>query len=45
MTLEDFFGKWPGTSQEIEDIKKTLEKERKRFKMSQGDFSLSARKI
>ncbi|MBI4016314.1 MAG: antitoxin VapB family protein [Candidatus Aenigmarchaeota archaeon] len=31
--LADFFGKWPGTSEEIQMIKKTLAEDRKHFKI------------
>ena len=36
--LMDFFGKWPGTSEEAEKIKKELANERKRFKTHEAMF-------
>ncbi len=36
--LLDFFGKWPGTSEELDRIKKTLEKQRKSFKTKEVEF-------
>ncbi len=32
-SLLDFFGKWPGSEEEIENIKKIIEKGRKNFKI------------
>ncbi len=31
-SLMNFFGKWPGSKEETENIKKTLQTERKKFK-------------
>jgi len=38
MSLLDFFGKWPGSSQEIENIKRTLEKDRKNLRVRRVIF-------
>ena len=31
--LMDFFGKWPGNKEELDKIKNTLERDRKKFKL------------
>ncbi|MBI4147708.1 antitoxin VapB family protein, partial [Candidatus Woesearchaeota archaeon] len=36
--LSDFFGKWPGSAEELERIKTTLAAERKRFKTKEVEF-------
>ena len=36
--LADFFGKWPGTVEETERIKKTLAADRKRFRTREARF-------
>jgi predicted CopG family antitoxin len=35
----DFFGKWPGSKHELEEIKENLEKERKSFKTRDLKFN------
>ncbi len=37
-SLLDFFGKWPGTGDEISHIKKEIEKDRKRLKTREVHF-------
>lgn len=37
-SLLDFFGKWPGTAEETERIKKVLGKERKYFRTREVKF-------
>ena len=36
--LSDFFGKWPGTSEEMQMIKRTLAADRKHFKTKAAVF-------
>lgn len=36
--LSEFFGKWPGPKEELDDIQKTLVEHRKRFKLRKVDF-------
>ncbi len=37
--LSYFLGKWVGSEEEVENIKKTLEEERKKFKTREVDFN------
>lgn len=37
-SLLDFFGKWPGSSEELDKIKKMIEKDRKKFKLREVKF-------
>ena len=37
--LSDFLGKWAGSEEEFEKIKKTLEEDRKKFKLREVNFS------
>jgi predicted CopG family antitoxin len=37
-SLVEFFGRWPGPVKEVESIKRTLEKDRRRFKTREASF-------
>ena len=34
-TIEEFFGAWPGGTEELTNIKKILDEDRKKFKLSE----------
>ena len=37
-SLLEFYGKWPGTKEELNEIENILEKDRKRFKVKEVKF-------